>query len=484
MADGYARAAAGRGVRRQHRPRWINDAHPDRPAYNDSVPLLVVASTTARGGPRARPGATARPARPGRAGAAAGAEQRDRPRAEGCRPGTAPGLGGAGRRGARVPLTWPSRSTCFCGSRRTGFVSPSGTGPASLLPPAGRRRAGRRAAGSARTPRRSCSAAARSTRDRRRSRSPSGSAPPVALTGNCDGHRPYLAPARRRPRRCRSRPPPRRCSAMRTSPARRGHRAVGGRHESPPGRGSSFGGRVIRVDIDPGQLDAGRALPTVGSDRATRRATLVRRCSTQWARIARRGRRRRASGRARDGIEWTGQARGQLPADRRARRRAHGRPDRRATTPPSSGYTACARAARRALRARGWRRTAGNARPGAADGDRGQDRGAVNAPVIAVAGDGGVLFTIAELGTAVDLGLALPIVVPGTTAATARSGTPSTAPARRGWARRSPPTTSSAWRPGSGARPPHRATPAELGAAVSGALEADRPTVIRVVAPA
>jgi acetolactate synthase-1/2/3 large subunit len=102
--------------------------------------------------------------------------------------------------------------------------------------------------------------------------------------------------------------------------------------------------------------------------------------------------------------------------------------------------------------------------------------------VVALAGDGGVLFTIAELGTAVDLGLALPLIVWDNAgygeirdsfdrAGAPQVGTDVTVHDLLGVAA------------GFGCATETAASPGELGAAVSRALEADRPTVIRVPAP-
>jgi acetolactate synthase-1/2/3 large subunit len=100
-------------------------------------------------------------------------------------------------------------------------------------------------------------------------------------------------------------------------------------------------------------------------------------------------------------------------------------------------------------------------------------------PVVAIAGDGGLLFTIAELATAVDLRLALPIVVWDNRgygeirdsfdrAATPRVGTETTA------------HDVLAIAAGFGCAVADAGSPEALGAAVEGALAVDRPTVIRV----
>ena len=274
---------------------------------------------------------------------------------------------------------------------------------------------------------------------------------PVALTGNATGTVPSRTRSASAPR-CRSRPP-RRCSAMRTSPCSLGTE-LSEVDTITTGTRLSFGGQVIRVDIDPAQLDAG-APATVGltGDAA---ATLGALLDAVGAGSPAEGGAARVRA-ARDGIEWTAQARGAAAVDRRARRRAHGRPDRRARLHPARVHGG-ARAARRAPALVAGAVRPGYARPGAADGDRGEDRGA------GTPGDRRWPATAA-------CSLRSPSSAPrsasasrcrsscGTTAATARSGTPSTAPARRGWARRSPPTTSSAWRRGSGARPPRRRRP-------------------------
>ena len=100
-------------------------------------------------------------------------------------------------------------------------------------------------------------------------------------------------------------------------------------------------------------------------------------------------------------------------------------------------------------------------------------------PVLALAGDGGLLFTIAELATAVDLGLALPLVVWDNRGygeirdAFARAGAPAVGTE----------TTAhdlQAIAAGFGCATASPATPAELTAAIAVALETARPTLIRV----
>ena len=98
-------------------------------------------------------------------------------------------------------------------------------------------------------------------------------------------------------------------------------------------------------------------------------------------------------------------------------------------------------------------------------------------PVLALAGDGGLLFTIAELATAVDLGLALPLVVWDNRGygeirdSFERAGAP--AIGTETTARDLPAIAA-----GFGCATASPSTPEELTAAIATALAADRPTLI------
>ena len=136
-----------------------------------------------------------------------------------------------------------------------------------------------------------------------------------------------------------------------------------------------------------------------------------------------------------------------------------------------------------AARPRSWLAPYGlrDARARAADGGRARSSPRRDRPVLALAGDGGLLFTIAELATAVDLGLSLPVVVWDNRgygeirdsfdrAGAPRVGTETTAHDLLAIAA------------GFGCATAAPGTPAELEAAIAAALAADRPTLIRVVA--
>jgi thiamine pyrophosphate-dependent acetolactate synthase large subunit-like protein len=243
------------------------------------------------------------------------------------------------------------------------------------------------------------------------------------------------------------------------------------------GRPLTFEGRVIRVDVDPDQIDAGvpADVGLVG-DAAVTLGALLEAVGTgsPAAGIAERVRRARAA------IEWTEQSRGHLPwlaaLDAAL-------PEDRIVALDSTQLAYTAQHALPVERPRSWLApyglgTLGPALPMAI----GAKVAAPERPVLAIAGDGGVLFTIAELGTAVDLGLALPLVVWDNggygeirdsfdRAGAPRLGTEVTVHDLLGVAA------------GFGCATASAGSPAELGFAVSAALEAERPTVIRVVAP-
>lgn len=166
-----------------------------------------------------------------------------------------------------------------------------------------------------------------------------------------------------------------------------------------------FSGSVIRVDIDPGQLDAGAeaAVSVVGDAGAVCAALLERVPGRAPAGGADR------AARARDDCEWTALSRrhmpwidaidAALPADRIV-----------ALDSTQLAYTAQhtlpIERPRSFLAPYGWG-TLGPAVPMAIGGKL----AAPDRPVLALAGDGGLLFTVTELGTAVDLKLGLPVVV-------------------------------------------------------------------------
>ena len=164
---------------------------------------------------------------------------------------------------------------------------------------------------------------------------------------------------------------------------------------------------MIRVDIDPAQRDKNVAAPTwrvIGDARAVlaaladaERAAPRRpdaRCATAIREEALRGRRAvaAADGRARRGARRRRHPGRRQHAGRVLRRRAlpaRWTPRRRFVYP--TGYA-----------------TLGYALPAAI----GAKLAAPERPVIALIGDGGLLFTVAELATAAELGLPLPVVVP------------------------------------------------------------------------
>jgi acetolactate synthase-1/2/3 large subunit len=246
------------------------------------------------------------------------------------------------------------------------------------------------------------------------------------------------------------------------------------------GRGLRFTGRVVRVDIDPRQIDAGVAAD-VGSvaDAGLALEALAAALDPRAAPAPRAATGRERVAAARAGLDWSADSRAHfpwldaldaaLPADRIV-----------AVDSTQLAYTAHLYLP--AERPRSWLApyglgTLGPALPMAI----GAKVAAPDRPVVAIAGDGGLLFTIAELGTAADLGLNLPVVVWDNAgygeirdafdrAGAPRLGVDVTVHDLLGVAA------------GFGCATAEARTPEALTAAVRTALDADRPTVIRVPA--
>lgn len=239
-----------------------------------------------------------------------------------------------------------------------------------------------------------------------------------------------------------------------------------------------FAGRVIRIDVDPAQLqrgatadvalhgDAGRTLERLGDALPPARTPAADAAARVKSALA--------------DLEWTESSRSHLPwldaIDAAL-------PDDRIVALDSTQPAYTAHHYLGAERPRSWLApyglgTLGPALPMAI----GAKLAAPERPVLALAGDGGLLFTIAELATAVDLGLSLPVVVWDNRGygeirdAFGRAGAP--AIGTETTARDLPAIAA-----GFGCATAAPATPAELTAAIGVALETDRPTLIRVEAP-
>ena len=244
------------------------------------------------------------------------------------------------------------------------------------------------------------------------------------------------------------------------------------------GRPPRFDGRVVRIDIDPAQL-AGGATPEIGlvGDAA---ATLGRIAAALGERLP--GPRTPGAEQVRTalaGLDWTEDSLSHLPwldaidaalpADRIV-----------ALDSTQPAYTAHHYLP--AARPRSWLApyglgTLGPALPMAV----GAKLAAPDRPVLVLAGDGGLLFTLSELATAVDLGHSLPVVVWDNRgygeirdsfdrAGAPRVGTETTAHDLLAIAA------------GFGCATAAPGTPDELAAAIGTALGAGRPTLIRVAA--
>jgi thiamine pyrophosphate-dependent acetolactate synthase large subunit-like protein len=244
------------------------------------------------------------------------------------------------------------------------------------------------------------------------------------------------------------------------------------------GRALRFGGTVIRIDVDPGQIDAGASADVGLVADATAALTAITDALPEGSPGGDRDGAARAAT-ARAAIDWGDQAQfhpwldaldAALPADR-------------IVALDSTQLAYAAPAHMRAERPRSWLApygfgTLGPALPMAI----GAKLAAPRRTVVAVAGDGGILFTLPELGTAVDLGLTLPVVVWDNAgygeirdffdrAGAPRLGTEVTTRDLLKVAE------------GFGCATAEATTPAALGDAVRRALAAGRPTVIRAVAP-
>jgi thiamine pyrophosphate-dependent acetolactate synthase large subunit-like protein len=170
-----------------------------------------------------------------------------------------------------------------------------------------------------------------------------------------------------------------------------------------------FRGSVIRLDIDPAQLSNGAdpAIGIAGDARASLQTLLDVLQTHAVGRASRSGAERVRATRA--ALAWTPESEAHVPwldaLD------AALPPDRViALDSTKLAYTAHHYLA--AEQPRGWLAPYGFGTLGAAlPMAIGAKLGAPDRPVVAVAGDGGILFTIAELATAVDLALPIPIVV-------------------------------------------------------------------------
>jgi acetolactate synthase-1/2/3 large subunit len=245
------------------------------------------------------------------------------------------------------------------------------------------------------------------------------------------------------------------------------------------GRELRFTGRVVRVDVDPGQLDAGASAEVgLAADAGATLAALAEALGPADGedRVAATAEQVAA---ARAALDWTEQSRGHFPwldaLDAAL-------PANRIVAVDSTQLAYTAHPYMPAERPRSWLApyglgTLGPALPMAI----GAKVAAPERPVVAIAGDGGLLFTLPELGTAVDLALPLPVVVWDNAgygeirdsfdrAGAPRLGTEVTTRDLLGVAA------------GFGCATATARTPDELGTAVGAALAEDGPTVIRVPA--
>jgi thiamine pyrophosphate-dependent acetolactate synthase large subunit-like protein len=239
----------------------------------------------------------------------------------------------------------------------------------------------------------------------------------------------------------------------------------------------TFSGRVVRVDVDPRQIDSG-VVADVGvvADGGAALAALAEALGPGSggdgaARVAA----------ARAALDWTEQSRGHFPwldaLDAAL-------PEDRIVALDSTQLAYTAQHYLPAARPRSWLApyglgTLGPALPMAI----GAKIAAPDRPVVAIAGDAGLLFTVAELATAVDLGLSLPVVVWDN----AGYGEIRDAFDRAGAPRLGVDVTVHdvlAVAAGFGCATAAARTPDDLAAAVRTALATDGPTVIRCVAGA
>jgi thiamine pyrophosphate-dependent acetolactate synthase large subunit-like protein len=243
------------------------------------------------------------------------------------------------------------------------------------------------------------------------------------------------------------------------------------------GRRLRFGGAVVRVDIDPGQLNNGvRASCGVVGDSGAVLSALVRVLREQ-DRAAPAGDGADRVREALRGMEWTADSEAHMPWLDALEQAL---PADRIVALDSTKLAYTAHHYLPAERPRSWLApygfgTLGTALPMAI----GAKLAFPDRPVAAVAGDGGLLFTIAELATAVDLRLPLPLVVWDNRgygeirdsfdrAAAPRLGTETTAHDLLAIAA------------GFGCATAEASTPEALGEAVAAGLAAPRPTVVRV----
>jgi thiamine pyrophosphate-dependent acetolactate synthase large subunit-like protein len=243
------------------------------------------------------------------------------------------------------------------------------------------------------------------------------------------------------------------------------------------GRRLRFSGSVVRVDIDPAQLDNGvRATCGVVGD-ARRVLPALLGALREQERVPPAG---DGAGRVREalrGIAWTADSKAHMPWLDALQRAL---PANRLLALDSTKLAYTAHHYLPAEQPRSWLApygfgTLGTALPMAI----GAKLALPDRPVASVTGDGGLLFTIAELATAVDLRLPLPVLVWDNRgygeirdsfdrAAAPRVGTETTAHDLLAIAA------------GFGCATAEASTPEMLGEAVAAGLAAHRPTVIRV----
>jgi thiamine pyrophosphate-dependent acetolactate synthase large subunit-like protein len=171
-----------------------------------------------------------------------------------------------------------------------------------------------------------------------------------------------------------------------------------------------FGGAVVRVDIDPAQLDAGaRASVAIRGDARSALSALLEALAETEPVPAATGDGPERVRQARRGIAWSPESQAHIPWLDALERAL---PADRIVALDSTKLAYTAHHYMGAERPRTWLApygygTLGTALPMAI----GAKLGRPDRPVAALAGDGGLLFTVAELATAADLRLALPIVV-------------------------------------------------------------------------
>jgi thiamine pyrophosphate-dependent acetolactate synthase large subunit-like protein len=402
MADGYARATGRPGVCILITgPGVTNALTPMAQAYHDSVPLLVVGSVTRRCDLGRRRGPLHDlPDKPGSCAASPRSARRSR-----TPPSSGPPSGAPGRRcsrAARAPYISHYPSTC---SRPNASRCAGPRRRPHPTPPTARR----------------CAARPRCWRARRPVLLLGGGAvdagrpaadiatlldAPVALTGNAKGAVPFSHPL------CLGAVLP--FGSVQELIATADAALLVGTELSEvdviySGRPLRFGGSVVRVDVDPAQLDSGvrATCGVVGDAGAVLQALLGARREEE--RVPPTG---DGAGRVREalgGMAWTADSEEHMPWLDALQQAL---PVDRIVALDSTKLAYTAHHYLPAEQPRSWLApygfgTLGTALPMAI----GAKLAFPDRPVAAVAGDGGLLFTIAELATAVDLRLALPLVV-------------------------------------------------------------------------